>query len=144
MSSELGKAGGRPRVVIAEDFVLLQEEIRALLEPEFDVIAAVGDGHVALEVVATTKPDVLLVDVSLPGLGGFMLSEKVRKDMPEVVIIFVTAHGDPHYVERAFEIGANGWVLKGSIRAELVCAIRTALNGGLYRSRLLQDGARTG
>jgi DNA-binding NarL/FixJ family response regulator len=134
---EQEKAIRRPSVVIAEDFVLLQEEIRRVLEPEFDVVAAVEDGRAALETIAAQVPDVLLVDVSLPGLGGFMLAEKVRKSNPDVKIIFVTAHADPQYIARAFELGARGWVLKGSISAELRTAIRTALEGGLYRSRLL-------
>src|SRR4051812_5690587 len=137
MQVEQEKAIHRPTVVIAEDFVLLQEEIRRVLEPDFDVVAAVEDGRVALETVAAQPPDVLLVDVSLPGLGGFMLAEKVLKANPDLKIIFVTAHADPHYVARAFELGARGWVLKGSIRTELRTAIRTAMDGGLYRSRLL-------
>jgi DNA-binding NarL/FixJ family response regulator len=127
----------RARVVIAEDFVLLQESIRDLLEPEFEVVAAVEDEEAALDAIAAHNPDVLLVDVSLPGIGGFPLTEQVRKTSPEVKVIFVTAYAEPAYVERAFEIGASGWVLKSSIRAELPAAIRTALEGGLYRSRLL-------
>jgi len=135
--AEQEKAALRPSVVIAEDFVLLQEEIRRVLEPEFDVIAAVEDGRAALETIVAQRPDVLLVDVSLPGLGGFMLAEKVRKSNPDTKIIFVTAHADPNYIARALELGARGWVLKGSIRAELRSAIRTALDGGFYRSTLL-------
>ena len=127
----------RPTVVIAEDFVLLQEEIRRILEPEFEVVAAVEDGRAALESIGMQRPDILLVDVSLPGLGGFMLAERVRSTSPETKVIFVTAYDDPKYIARAFEIGAKGWVLKGSISAELRTAIRTALDGGLYRSRLL-------
>src|SRR4051812_1355567 len=137
MPAEQGKATHRPSVVIAEDFVILQEEIRRVLEPEFDVIAAVEDGRAALEAIAAQRPEVLLVDVSLPGLGGFTVAEKVRKSDPNIAIIFVTAHADPNYVARGFEIGARGWVLKGSISTELRMAIRTALDGGLYRSRLL-------
>ena len=110
MVAEQEKATLRPSVVIAEDFVLLQEEIRRVLEPDFDVIAAVEDGRAALETIVAQRPDVLLVDVSLPGLGGFMLAEKVRKSNPDTKIIFVTAHADPNYIARALELGARGWV----------------------------------
>jgi DNA-binding NarL/FixJ family response regulator len=124
--------------VIAEDFVLIQENIRALLEDEFDVVAAVEDGQSALEAVANGHPDVLLVDISLPVLTGLKVAEKLRESDSQVRVMFVTAHRDREYVQRAFETGAKGYVLKGSIATELVPAVRAVLAGGVYRSPSLR------
>lgn len=127
----------RPRVVIAEDYVLIQEMIRDLLETEFDVVAAVEDGSAALNAVEEHRPDILLVDASLPVLSGFALTERVALAYPETSIIFVTAHSDPAYVDRAFELGAKAYLLKGSLHIELLPAIREVLAHRTYKSAVL-------
>lgn len=127
----------RPRVVIAEDFVLIQENIRRALPPECEVIAAVEDGAAALDAVAGQNPDILLLDVSLPDMSGFAVAEKLFRINSPVKVIFVTAYADRSYVERAFEIGAVGYILKGNMWTELPAAIREVLAGGLYRSPLV-------
>lgn len=127
----------RPRVVIAEDFVLIQENLRQVLQPECEVVAAVEDGEAALEAVATYGPDILLIDVSLPGLSGFAVAEKLQEAHATVGVIFVTAHSERDYVERAFEIGARGYVLKRAMRTELPAAIRQVTAGSRYRSPLV-------
>ena|SRR5579863_892398 len=130
----------RARVLIAEDFVLIQEMIRDLLEPECEVVAMVEDGHAALESAAVMAPDIVLLDASLPGIGGFEVAERLSRTYPDLRIIFLTAHAEPAYVRRAFELGAKGYVLKGSLRVELLSAIRAVLAGGLYRSAMLLKG----
>lgn len=124
----------RPRVVIAEDFVLIQEMMRDLLEPECDVVAAAEDGPAAIDAVATYRPDVLLLDVSLPKINGFSVMENVQQRFPEVRMVLVTAYRDRNYVERAFESGARAYVLKGFIRTDLLIAIRHVMEGRSYRS----------
>src|SRR5690348_14621278 len=116
--------GGRPRIVIAEDFVLIQESIRLLLAPDCDVVATAEDGPGALAAVAEHNPDILLVDVSLPGANGFAISEELKQRRSPVKVIFVTAHNSPPYVDRAFELGAKAYVIKGRMRSELPAAIR--------------------
>lgn len=133
----MAESSNRPRVVIAEDFVLIQENIRQALQPDCEIVAIVEDGEGALEAVARHLPDILLLDVSLPGLGGFRIAEKLRQDGSTVKVIFVTAYRDKDYVDRAFEVGARGYVLKGSMETELPEAIRRVSGGGLYRSPLL-------
>ena len=128
----------RPRVVIAEDFVLIQENIRKAIESDCDIVAAVEDGEAALEAVATKGVDILLLDVSLPGLSGFAVAEKLNGMKATVKVIFVTAHSDRVYVERAFEIGAAGYVVKGKIWTDLPAAIREVASGGSYRSPMLK------
>jgi two-component system uhpT operon response regulator UhpA len=127
----------RPRVVIAEDFVLLQEMVRDTLEPACEVIATAEDGQSAIEAVTSHRPDILLVDVSLPVANGFLVTERVRQTDPEIKIIFVTAYRERSFVDKAFELGAKGYVLKSSIRTELLAAIRQVMGGGLYRSAFL-------
>jgi DNA-binding NarL/FixJ family response regulator len=127
----------QPRVVIAENFVLIQEMIRDLLEPECDVVAMVEDGQAAIKAVETHRPDILLLDVSLPLANGFAVTEKIQQSHPEIKVVFVTAYADPGYVERAFASGASGYVLKGSIRTDLLGAIRDVMEGRPYRSPLL-------
>jgi len=125
-----------PRVVIAEDYVLIQETMRAILEPGCEVVAAVEDGRAALDAVAELRPDILLVDASLPVMSGFALAERVTRTYPEVKIVFVTAHADPAYVKRAFEVGAKAYLMKGSIQMELLAAIREVLAGHTYQSAI--------
>lgn len=127
----------RPRVVIAEDFVLIQEHIRGLLQSYCQVVAAVEDGQSALDAVATYGPDILLLDVSLPVANGFAVTETLRQSQPEVKVVFITAHRDRSYVERAFELGAKGYVLKTSMHTDLLPAIRKVSEGGVYRSALV-------
>jgi len=127
----------RTRVVIAEDFVLIQENIRRALPPECEIIAAVEDGSAALDVVAALQPDILLLDVSLPDMSGFAVAEKLLQANSPVKVIIVTANADRSYVERAFEIGVKGYLLKGKMWTELPEAIHEVVAGGVYRSPLI-------
>jgi DNA-binding NarL/FixJ family response regulator len=136
-STEIG-AGQLPRVIIAEDYVLIQENIRKAIQSDCEVIGAVEDGEAALEAATTRVPDILLLDVSLPVLSGFDVAEKLNGMKSAVKVIFVTAYGDRNYVERAFAIGARGYVLKGKIWSDLPDAIRAVAQGGSYRSPLLR------
>lgn len=90
-----------------------------------------------MEAVETNRPDVLLIDVSLPLASGFVVAEKVHRNNPDVKVVIVSAHRDPNYVERALEVGAKGYVLKSSMRTDLLPAIREVMRGGIYRSALL-------
>jgi two-component system response regulator DesR len=128
----------RPRVMIVEDFVLIQESIRVVLEGECDVLATAEDGETALAAVAELRPDIVTLDVSLPGFSGFALAEKFSETAPATKVVFITAHTDRTYIERAFEVGAKGYVLKGAIQTELTAAIRQVSAGGRYLSPLLR------
>ena len=127
----------RPRLVIAEDAVLIQENIRRVVQPDCDVVAAVEDGDAVIEAVATHAPDILLLDVSLPGMNGFAVAEQLKLAESRVNVIFLTAHRDREYADRAFEIGAKGYILKGSMWTELPRAIHVVAGGGCYRSPLV-------
>lgn len=128
----------RPLVLICEDSVLLQEALRALLEPTCDVVGCVDDGRLAIETIATKQPDIVLVDVSLPHANGFVVTEKALAANPQIRIIVVTSYADKAYVARAFELGASGYVLKSCASTELLPAIQLAIAGGQFRSALLR------
>lgn len=117
--------------------MLIQENIRTVIQSHCDIVATVEDGETALEAVAMHAPDILLLDVSLPGMSGFAVAEKLTGEKSAVHVIFVSAHGDRDFVERAFEIGAKGYILKGTMWTELPAAIREVTDGGAYRSPLL-------
>ena len=127
------------RVVIAEDNTLMAEGLRKLLECEFESVTAVGNGRELLDTVAVSKPDVALVDISMPLLNGIEATRRLRKISPGTKVIIVTAHTDPQYVVEAFRAGASGYVLKRCAVSELVIAIRCVLAGKTYVTPLMVD-----
>lgn len=127
----------QPRVVIVEDFALIQENIRRVVQPQCEVLALADNGQEAITAVETHSPDILLLDVSLPDMSGFAVAERIADTNKEVKIIFLTAHSERAYVDRAFSIGAQGYVLKGMIWSELPNAIRAVSAGEQYRPPLL-------
>jgi DNA-binding NarL/FixJ family response regulator len=130
--------GERPRVIIVEDFALLQETIRLLLKRECDVVATADDGETAIAMTAELAPDFVTVDVSLPGMSGFAVAEKVCAMSPAPQVIFVTNYGDKEYIKQAFEIGARAYVLKSTIDGELMEAIRAVRAGKRFLSARLR------
>lgn len=123
-----------PTVIIAEDSVLIQEAMRLLLQKDFDIAATADDGEAAVQQVLAVHPDILLLDLSLPLLNGFEVVERLQAANTSVKIIFVSAYSDSVLVERAFELGAGGYVLKSTMHSELGAAMRAVLDGGTFRS----------
>jgi DNA-binding NarL/FixJ family response regulator len=119
-------------VLIAEDEVLIREALRQELDKHYNVVAAVGDGQAALDCVEKDRPDVALLDISMPVMNGLDAAKQISEAAPEVKIIFVTSHAEPAYVEEALRRGASGYVLKGSL-TELIEAISAVLDGQSYR-----------
>jgi DNA-binding NarL/FixJ family response regulator len=105
-----------------------------MLTPGYDVVAVVGDGESAVEAAESQQPDILLLDISLPFLSGIAVARKVKKDFPAMRIVFVTAHAERAYLREAFRAGANGYVVKRALVAELAPSLEAALNGQTYRS----------
>jgi len=131
------QAPKRPRVLIVEDFALIQEGIRSVLQRDCDVVGTVEDGKSAMEAVSALDPDIVTLDVSLPDVSGFTLAERLQKAHSPAKVIFITAYPDRAYADRAFEIGAKAYLLKAAIHRELPDAIRKVMAGGLYRSVLI-------
>lgn len=127
----------RPRLVLADDHRLVAEGVKALLADELDLLALVDDGEALVEAVRTLKPDVVVADITMPRLNGFEALEQIRAEDPGVRLVFLTMHPEVGYVRRALEAGALGYVLKHSAPAELLTAIRAALDGRTYLSPAL-------
>lgn len=130
---------GRPKarkisVVLVEDHVIVREGLRALLEVDGDVrvVGEAGDGLKALELVESLKPDVLIVDVMLPGLNGLEVVRQAVSRVPNLGAVVLSMHSDEGYVMQALRNGARGYVLKCANREELIRAIREVAAGRRY------------
>jgi DNA-binding NarL/FixJ family response regulator len=122
----------KPRVLLADDHRIVAEGLRSLLEPEFDLVGAVEDGRALIAAVEELQPDVAVVDVSMPKLNGIEAVRQIKQKNKRIKIVFLTMHPDVAYAASAFEAGASGYVLKHSAPAELVMAIKEALEGRTY------------
>lgn len=131
----------RPRLLLADDHALLLEGIRLLLEPEFELAGSVEDGQTLLAAAEKLKPDVILIDISMPVLNGIDAARQLRRIVPSAKLIFLTMHGDADYVTEAFRAGASGYLLKRSAASELITAIREVLKGHHYVSPLVTRNA---
>ncbi len=123
------------KIFIVDDHDLMREGIRALLEktPEFAVIGESGDGKEAIQSVRQLRPDVVLMDISLPGgIGGLEASEAMLADDPRLKIVILTQYENREYVKRAIRIGARGYLLKRSVSEQLKEAIRAVVRGERY------------
>ncbi|HSP90959.1 MAG TPA: response regulator transcription factor [Vicinamibacterales bacterium] len=122
----------RPRVLVCDDHLMVAEALKSLLAPEFDLVGVVEDGRAMVEAVSTLRPDVIVADVSMPHLNGIDALVKLRQGGDRTPVVFLTMHQDVTFARRALEAGASGFVLKHSAPAELVAAIRAALEGRTY------------
>src|SRR5688572_3084425 len=101
-----------PRLLLADDHAESRSLLRSLLESEFDVVGDVPDGYALVSAAARLSPDVIVTDISMPGLDGIAAATAILRGNPAVRIVFVTVHGDPALVERSLSTGALGYVLK--------------------------------
>jgi DNA-binding NarL/FixJ family response regulator len=131
----------KPRLLLADDHTLLLDGIRLMLEPEFDLVGSVEDGQALLIAAKSLKPDVILLDISMPLLNGIDAARRLRKILPSARLIFLTMHAGADYVAEAFRAGARGYLLKRAAASELVIAIRAVLKGHHYVSPLVTRSA---
>ena len=122
----------RPRVLLADDHRLVAEGVKSLLAADFELVGVVEDGRALVAAARTLQPDVIVADISMPRLNGLDALAHLRQDNPRVRVVFLTMHQDVVYARRALEAGALGYVLKHSAPAELIAAIRAALEGKTY------------
>ena len=128
----------RPRVLLADDHRIVTEGLKSLLEPEFEFVGTVEDGRALIAAAAKLKPDVIVVDISMPLLNGIDAVRQIKHANDSIKIVFLTMHLDVAYAVSAFEAGASGYVLKHSAPSELVSAIRSALSGKIFVTPLLK------
>ena len=121
----------RVRVLIADDHALVRSGLRALLEPQPDieVVGEAEDGVVAVQICRKLDPDVVVMDLTMPGRGGVKATEDLRRECPQTKVVVLTMHDDEAYVRLARLAGASGFVLKRSLATELIQTIRHAHAG---------------
>jgi DNA-binding NarL/FixJ family response regulator len=122
----------KPRLILADDHTIIVEAFRKLLEPEYEIVAAVSDGRALLETAPKIKPDVIVVDIGMPLMNGLEAGVRLRELMPTTKVIFLTMNEDPDLAVEAMRCGASGYLLKSSAAAELTHAIQRALKGQTY------------
>ena len=122
------------RILLADDHETVREGLKLILgaQPDMEVVGEAGDGHKAVEEAQKLLPDVVVMDVSMPGMNGLKATQKLHECCPEVKILALTRHKDDGYLQQLLRAGASGYVLKQSPSAELVHAIRAVARGGKY------------
>jgi DNA-binding NarL/FixJ family response regulator len=122
------------RVLVADDHALVREGISALLGfcNDIEVVGEASDGIEAIERTREVKPDIVLMDIGMPRLGGLEATVELRKTEPDVKIIILTQYDDREYISRFLKAGVSGYLLKKAVGSELVTAIRTVHKGEIY------------
>ena len=134
------------RVVLADDHVLIRAGLRALLQslPNIEVIDEASDGHEAVDVISRDQPDMVMMDIGMPGLNGVDSTRRIVKQFPRTRVIMLSMHANEEYVGQALEAGAMGYLLKGAEPAELELVFKAVMRGETYLSptiakQLVQD-----
>ena len=130
----------RPRLILADDHPIVIGGLRELLEPQFEVVGTAEDGRTLVKLALELKPDVILLDISMPVQNGLTAARQIRQALPKVKLIFLTMHADVDYVKEAFRAGASGYILKRSVASELVRGIGEVLEGRTYLTPVIADG----
>jgi DNA-binding NarL/FixJ family response regulator len=122
------------RVFVVDDHAIIRRGLKALIdaEPGMSVVGEAGDGLVACKQVPTLRPDVVVMDVSMPILTGVQATERLRRECPEVKVLALTVHEDKGYIRQLLSAGAAGYVLKRGAPEGLIEAIRVVAGGGVY------------
>jgi DNA-binding NarL/FixJ family response regulator len=124
------------RILLADDHTLFRQGVRNLLnsEPDMEVAGEVANGGDAMDKAAELRPDVVLMDIGMPGFSSFEAARQIKKARPETKVLFLTMYDDEDYLVEAMEVGASGYVLKDSPAGQLLGAIRDVNRGGSYLS----------
>ena len=122
------------KLLLVDDHTVVREGLRALLQsdPRFDIVGEAADGVSAVAATAKLQPDVVLMDVSLPGLNGVVATKQLKQQRPETLVVALTVHEEAGYLRSLLDAGAAGYVLKRSAASELVRAIEAVADGGNY------------
>jgi len=126
----------RIRILLADDHTLFRQGVKTLLatESDMEVVGEAADGASAAEKATELKPDVVLLDIGMPGPSSFETARQIRRNRPETRILFLTMYDDEDYLVEGMEVGASGYVLKDSPATQLVAAVRDVFRGGSYLS----------
>ena len=124
----------RLKIVLADDHALALEDINSVLAPHYEIAGSVTDGRALVDAALRLKPDLIVVDITMPLLSGIEAARQIKKSLPGIKLLFVTMHSSSAYVTAAFEAGGMGYVLKSGLRSELLDAVQCVLSGRIYVS----------
>lgn len=124
------------RVLLADDHALVRQGFRRILEDEsrVTIVGEASTGISAVQLAKETKPDVIVMDLSMPELGGLEATAEILKDLPDAKVLILSMYSNDAYVRKAFEIGAKGYILKNAIEVDLTRAVMALAEGGAYMS----------
>jgi len=124
----------KARILLADDHSIVLDGVKMMLSEPYEVVEAVSDGRSLVEAALRLKPDLILLDVSMPLLSGMEAASRIKASLPEVKLVFFTMHSQRPYLQAAFDVGAAGYVLKSASGKELLGAVQKALEGQTYVS----------
>lgn len=129
------------RILLADDHAVVREGLKALVnaEPDMEVIGEAKDGRTAWHKIVELRPDVAVMDITMPELNGIQTTEKVKQECPQVKVLALTAHQEKGYLDQLLKVGASGYMLKLSAANELIEAIHTVAAGKIYVDREMTD-----
>jgi DNA-binding NarL/FixJ family response regulator len=127
----------RPRLLLADDHPLFLEGVRRFLEPKYEVVGTVADGKALILAAQQLRPDIVVVDISMPEMNGLAAAQILRKTVPTTKFIVLSVHADQAYASEAFRVGVRGFVSKGAAASELLTAIKLVLEGRTYVTPLV-------
>ncbi len=130
---------GKYKLLLADDHKIFRQGMKRLIEdkPEFEIVGEVRDGSELLQRLQRLKPHMILLDISMPGVGGIDAAREIRKLYPDIKVLMLTMHKKKEYMYHAISAGAQGYLLKEDSDIELFSAIKAIRNGEIYVSRLM-------
>jgi len=129
----------RPRVLLADDHPLFLDGVRRLLENSYEVVGTAADGQALVLAAQQLRPDIIVVDISMPEMNGLAAAQVIHKTVPSAKFIVLSVHSDQAYVNEAFRVGVRGYVSKRAAAAELLTAIKQVLEGRTYVTPLVSS-----
>jgi DNA-binding NarL/FixJ family response regulator len=124
----------RPRILLADDYPPILEAIRAILAKRYEIVGSVADGKALVEAALRLKPDLIVSDITMPLLSGFEAAVQIKKNLPEMRLLFLSMHSNSAYAKAALRVGGTGYVVKSKMGHELLEAVQSVLDGRIYLS----------
>jgi DNA-binding NarL/FixJ family response regulator len=138
----MNTAPKRTRILLADDHAAMLGKIVRLLEGEFEIAGTVGNGLDLVEAASRLDPDVVVLDISMPGMDGIEAARRLKRAQCRAKLVFLTVHDDPDYMRAAIEAGGTAYVVKSRLASDLIAAIHAALAGRTFFSPTVELGEK--